>query len=339
MKKIIVTLLILCSSVMASAQQTANQLITEGVALFDDGKYSEALTIYEKALKIEPDNDDVVYEMGLTYAQLKDYDKAIDCANKVIKKNNKLLAKAYLLKGSALDYSGKPKDAIKVFKEGTKKVPANNSLYYSIAITSYNQKEFKEAEEALQSSLQINPLHANSHFLMGVLKMGEKSKSMLAFYNYLIIEPTGKRANVAFTTVSGKQKEGVEVKDDKSINITLNGLNEKDDFSTADMSIALAEAAKHTEENKNKSDFEMFSENTKSFFMILGELQANNKKKDFWWKYYVGFFYDLARNDEMYETFSYYIYQDVRSTAVENWLQKNPDRVSKLREWVTNYKR
>lgn len=340
MKKICLLLLIFISPPVALfGQDAVAQLVNQGVALFDSGKYNEALATYEKALKIDANNDGVLYEMGLTYLGLKNYPKAIECADKVIDMGTKLLGKAYLLKGSALDYSGKPKEAINVFKKGIKKVPDYNSLYYSVALTSYNQKDYKEAEEALQESLKLNPLHANSHYLMGVLKLNEKSKSLLAMFNFLITEPTGNRANTAFSIVSNHQKQGVEVKDDNSVNINLSSLDGKDDFAISDMALSMMEATKHTEENKSKSDFEMFSENTKSFFTELGELQQNNKKTDFWWKFYVGFFYDLAKNDEMYETFSYYVYQDVKNTAVESWLQKNPERVKKFKEWVVNYKR
>jgi Tfp pilus assembly protein PilF len=337
MKKLLL-LLVLVSPVTLFAQ-TAKELVSEGVELYDNGKYTEALAVYEKARKIDPKDDGIIYEMGLTYSRLKDYTKAIECADKVIAMDTDLLAKAYLLKGSALDYSGKPKDALSVFKKGIKKRPDYYSLYYSVALTSFNQKEYEQAEEALQSCLKLNPLHVNSHYLMGVLKTDEKSKSMLALLNFLIVEPTGKRANVAFNVISGQHKQGVKVEDDNSITVTVNDLNSKDDFSVSDMFLSMSQATNHIEENKGKSDFELFSENTMSFFRELGELQEKNKKTDFWWKFYVGFFYDLAKDKELYETFSYYVYQDVQSTAVETWLQKNPDRVKKLQDWVVNYKR
>lgn len=103
--------------------------------------------------------------------------------------------------------------------------------------------------------------------------------------------------------------------------------------------LSMLEASKNMEENKAKSDFELFSENTRSFFMVLGELQENGKNKGFWWDNYVRFFYDLARNDEMYEAFTYYISQNMNYTVVENWMLKNPDKVAKFKDWVLNYKR
>jgi len=338
MKNLIVALLLVAPLALFS-QETARQLIDKGIARHDAGKYTEAIAFYDKALAVEKDNDEALYETGTTYSAMKDYSKAIAYADKVIKLETRLLGQAYLLKGINLDYSGKPREAIAAYKKGMKKAPEFNRLDYALAVTSYNLKEFKDTEEALHSSLLKNPLHANSHYLLATVNADKRTKSMLALFNFLILEPTGNRANMAFNTLSSFQKRGVEVKDDKTINVSINLDNKDDEFSAAEMMLSMLEASKNMEENKSKSDFQMFSENTKSFFMVLGELQANNKSNEFWWRFYVSFFYDLAKNDEMYETFIYYIYQDVQNTAVESWLIANKDKVARFTDWVSTYKR
>ena len=339
MKKTLLVVLLLITPIALFSQETARQLIDKGIALHDQGKYTEALDLYSKALAVDEDSDEALYEMGTTYSAMKDYARAVEYADKVIKLDTRLVGQAYLLKGINLDYSGKPKDAIAVYKKGMKKVPEFNRLDYALAVTSYNLKDYKDTEEALKSSLTKNPLHASSHYLLATINSDKRVKSMLALFNFLILEPTGNRANFAFNTISKFQKRGVEVKDDKTINVSINLDNKDDEFSAAEMMLSMLEASKNMEENKSKSDFQIFSENTKSFFTVLGELQANNKNKDFWWSFYVGFFYDLAKNEEMYETFSYYVYQDVKNTAVETWLISNKDKVEKFTNWVTAYKR
>jgi len=332
-------LLLLIVPITLFSQETARQFIDQGVILHDKGNYAEALVFYDKALAIDENNLDALYEKGATYCAMKDYANAVEYADRVIKSETSLLGKAYLLKGVSLDYWGKPKEAIEVYKKGIKKVPDYNRLDYSLGLTSYNNKDYKTAQQAWQNSLKKNPIHANSHYMMGILNSDKRTKSMLSLFNFLILDPTGKKANMAFNTISKYQKRGVEVKDDKSINVNINIDDQDDDFSSAEMMISLLEAGKNSEENSSKSDFQIFSENTKSFLMVLGELKSNNKKKDFWWGYYVGFFYDLTKNDEMYETFTYYVYQDVQNTAVENWLAANKEKVTLFKDWVKNYKR
>jgi hypothetical protein len=320
-------------------QSTAKEFIRAGVALHDEGDYVGAIEKYEKALTVEKNNEEACYEMGLTYLNMKKFDKAIECADKLIKNKKDYVAMGYHMKGMRLDYMGKPKDALAAFKKGTKADPNYTTLFYSMAITSIALKDSEAAKKALEEGLSHNRYHNKSHYMLGVLMQDERPKSLLALYHYLLLEPTGHLANNAYNLILSQQKIGVEVKDDKSINITLKPIDDSDDFSAAEVMLSMLEATKGMEENKNKSDFEMFSENTKSFLQVLKELDENEKHKGFWWDFYVDFFSDLISNEDRYETFTYYISQDIKSTSVETWLRKNPERVAILENWVANYKK
>ena len=85
--------------------------------------------------------------------------------------------------------------------------------------------------------------------------------------------------------------QGVERKDEKNINVSVPFTSKSDDFGAAEMMISLLEASKYAEENKNKTEMEIFIEKNKSIFSILGELKKENK--GFWWDFYVTKFYDL----------------------------------------------
>lgn len=319
-------------------QQNAADFVADGVQLHDKGDYKGALAQYEKALAIDKNNPGALYEMAVTYSKIKEYTKSIENADKIIKADGPLTGKGYLIKGISLDYSGKSKEAISTFKKGIKKAPEFNSLYYALAITTYNLKEYGETEKALQGSLKVNPLHGNSHYLLGTLVADERTKSMLAYFNFLITEPTGQRANKTYNELLKQQKLGVTFEDDKNISVKIS-YNKDNDFNVAEMMLSMMEASKTSDENKGKSDFTLFSENTKSLFRLLGELKTKDKMKGFWWDYYVDFFSALANNDAMYETFTYYISQDINSVAIETWLQENPEKIEAFREWVINYKR
>jgi len=321
------------------AQSTAKEFIKAGVHLHDKGDYTGALENYEKALTVEKNNEEAYYEMGLTYLNMKKFDKAIECADKLIKNKKEYVAMGYHLRGMSLDYMGKPKDALAAFKKGTKADPNYTTLFYSMAITLVAFNDNEMAKKALEEGLSHNRYHKKSHYMLGVLMQDERPQSLLALYHYLLLEPTGRLSNTAYNLILSQQKIGVEVNDNKSINITLKPIDDKDDFSAAEVMLSMLEATKGLEENKNKSDFEMFSENTKSFLQVLKELDEKDKHKGFWWDFYVDFFSDLISNDERYETFTYYISQDIKSTSVETWLRKNPERVAILENWVANYKK
>ena len=90
-------------------------------------------------------------------------------------------------------------------------------------------------------------------------------------------------------------KRGVskDVKKDKTINILVSD-NGSQRFSAAELMLSLMEASNSSEENSNKSQEELFEENTKNFFSVLGELNEV-ETRDIWNSFYIPFFHDLSK--------------------------------------------
>lgn len=335
-KCLIIFILIICK-VYGQGSDLQN-LVDQGVHLHDKGDYKGAIEKYKKALEINSKSDLANYEISSSYFALEQYEKAIKHSNKVISEKSNYVDQAYILKGSALDMMGKTKEAIKTYKKGIKAFPENHLLYYNLAYTDYKIKEIKEAEEALQKALVIMPAHASSHLLLGYITndMGQRVKSLLALYNFLLLEPTGKRASSAFNMLSFQLKKGVKKKSSNEIVITMSADNAKDEFRTAELMLSLLEASKSIEENENKTEIELFSDNSKSFFSVLGEMKKDNT--GFWWNYYVDFFYALKTAEDM-ETFGYYISQSRENEQITAWIKSNPEKVEKLLKWNAAYVR
>jgi tetratricopeptide (TPR) repeat protein len=194
MKKIIgflIVCMLLCSGLFA--QQ--NNFITEGIKMHDKGDYEGAIDFFKKALQSDKNSIQACYELASSYLALKDYPNTLKYADKVIARNLDYVDQAYILKGSALDLSGKPLDAINTYKLALKKYSKNQSLYYNLALTYFSVKQYRDADEALMKSLKLDQLHASSHFLLGLsqARQGKRVKSMLALYNFLLLEPKSKR--------------------------------------------------------------------------------------------------------------------------------------------------
>ena len=311
----------------ASAQEVQNNFIIEGIKMYDKGDYEGALEMYKKALTSNPASVQAKYEMASTYLQLKDYTNAIKYSEKVIAANKDYADQAYIVKGTALDYLNKPQDAANIYKQALKKFPKTQLLYYNLALTSFNLKNYKETDDALMKSLMLNPLHASSHFLLGLsmVTQGKRVQGMLALYNFLLLEPKSKKSASVLQTLEeewakGKTKSASQKK-------------EADEFYTADLMINMLESAKKNEANKNKPVMVLFAENTNTFFTILGE--AKKDKKGFWWNFYVDYFYKLATNHHT-EALCYYITQS-KDGAYEEWLKDNLKKMEALSEWYTKY--
>jgi len=326
MKKIIVVLLLfIVSASHADAQNDViNDLISQGIKLHDNGDYTGAIDLYKKALAINPKSAYANYELASSYMAVKNYAQAIKHSDKVIAAGSGYIDQAYILKGSALDLSGKPAEAIKTYKKALQKFTANHLLYYNMALTLLKLKDYAAVEDALQKALKINPHHASSHLLLGnsMIVQGKRVKGILALYNFLLLEPKGNRTTAALQALEDQFKKGFKKMPD-----------EEDEFYTAELMLPTLESAKNNEGNKDKSWHVLFAEKTNGLFEILGDLKKD--RKGFWWNFYVDYFATLAANQHT-EAFSYYITQS-KDDVYTGWMQSNTTKMETFSEWYTKY--
>ena len=324
---------------IACAQNnTATGFVIEGIKLHDKGDYSGAIALYKKALGIDNKLSQANYELASSYFAIKEYNKVVAYCNKVIAARSNYIDQAYILKGSAQDLLGNPKIAVTTYKEAIKKYPANSLLYYNLALTAFNLKNYKETDDALENSLKLNPAHASSHLLLGhsMGKQGNGVKSILALSNFLLIEPTGTRAETALQFLESELKTGTSNGNENETAITVPQQKKSDGFSTAGIILSLFESSRTNEANKNKTSYQFFTEQMKSLFITLGELKKDNTS--FWWTYYVDFFYALTHKGYV-EAFSYYITQSKKDKNIDNWLQSNKEVYDAFANWYVSYKR
>ena len=318
--------------------KTVKDMLDQGIKLYDNKDYNGAIELYKKILVNNPKLPHANYEIATSYFALKDYENTIKHCNVVIEVNLLFIDQAYALKGSAQDLFGKHLDAINTYKEGVRKFPENHLLYYNLALTSFNLKDYKTADESLMKALKIKPAHASSHLLLGysMSTQSNRVKCILALSNFLLLEPTGNRAVAAFELMEKEFAKGVKNEGENSVSISIPDQKEPDDFSTAEFMLSLLEASNRNELNKNKTSYELFTGNMKSLFTVLGELKKDNK--GFWWNYYVDFFYTLSEKNHV-EAFSYYISQSKKDNTILKWLDDNKDKYEAFSDWYTGYKR
>ena len=292
MKKHFLIFGLLLLSTFLYSQISVDSLVEVGIQYHDNGEFVQAIETYKTALEIEPNSPLVNYEIALTYMYSGDYQNAIKHSDKVIKRNDKYLLQAYLVKGSCLDYLGKTKESIKLFKKGIKKFGDDHLLYYNLGYNYYNIKEFDKAEKAFIKAINTKANHASSHLFLGYLmyEKNQRVQSLLSLHFFLLLEPNSERSQNAYNLLQSQLSGGVERNQEEpgKIDIFLSPDQLKSEFGTIDMMITILEASKSLEENEGKSDDQMFIENTTSFFKILGE-HKTKENTGFWWDFYVPF--------------------------------------------------
>jgi len=106
--------------------QAPKERIQEGVRLHEEGKYQDAIALYQGILAEYPNDYATHYELAMSYMAIKDYPNSINHCDIVIQSNFEEKDLAYLLKGAMIDYSGKPNEALQVFGDGIKHNPMLN---------------------------------------------------------------------------------------------------------------------------------------------------------------------------------------------------------------------
>lgn len=334
MKNSIIALLLFCSFTL-HAQIGTNELITAGIELHEAGKYDEAIEKYKEALKIDKKSNVANYEIGYALFAKKEYEEAITYLNKVLKSKDKNSKKeSYILKGSALDVLGKPEEAIKCYNKGIKNFPEEFLLYFNLGITQYNSGDIAGAEESIINALTHNPVHTTSNNILGLIKsqQGRKVESVLAYHFFLTLEPTSQRSESALKTLKQLMAYGVTKKSDTEIEVSLNFSGVDDPFSMPNLMLSLMAATNLSEENEDKTDQELFIENTESLFTSLKEQRKKNK--GLWWDLYVDFYSELLDKGHI-EAYCYYITQ-LDKTTHEQWFEENDGKMEKFYTWLEN---
>jgi len=332
MKRTLSLLSIILIAFMTFAQNSdIESLVQEGMKLHDNGEFEKAIEKYKQALSIDPNSSLVNYEISFSYLQANDYKNAETYSKKVIDLNGENLLAAYITYGSALDMQGKTKKSINAYEEAMKEFD-NYLLYYNHAISCFNAGEISKAYDSALKAINKNSSHASSHLILSKImeKQGVRVKAMLPLYFFLLIEPNSQRAAIEYETLRNYIDHGVTQSSDQNINVVV-PMNNDPDFGAAEMMISLSKATNSLEENKGKTDLQLFAENNDGIFKILGELKKENS--GFWWDFYVPFFHEMAE-ENLTETYSYYISQS-QGAEVTKWFDEHNEDFEKFKTWMS----
>jgi tetratricopeptide (TPR) repeat protein len=340
--KLPITLLLLFCSITIFAQgkkTEANALIKQGAALHDAGKFADAIAKYDEALKVDPDNTGATYEKAFSLHALGKDDEGIPLLEKVIKENTE--PGAYNLLGNIYDDKKDFDKSISYYNKGIAAFPKYQRLYYNLSVSYLFQKKYAEAEAAATEAIKLDQRHASSHraYAMATYNEGKHVNSLLAWCNFLIIEPQTQRSVEACNYIKHILYANV-----KGNNMTVGGTDEQ--TRAQQMTIALgvsgglaisnAEAAKKGN-GTPVTALDSLSIPLQYIFKITDE-KRDPGVSVFFNKYYAQFFGALAKTEYM-DSFVRYITLSVFRNDDIAWLKEHQDNIKALTVWVNTYKR
>lgn len=185
----------------------------QAAALSNEGKYDEALKLYNEVLVDVPQCAECYWNMGAVHEKKKDLAAAEAAYRKSIEVNPNA-PNAYQALAGIYNSQQKYKEATEMAAEAEKRMAAapggtgsaSAESLYNRAVIAFNANDFKKAEEHLSAAVKADPNHAESHFLRGNVlvqlgvtsgDMGKFSEAATEFETYLKIAPNGPNAEKA----------------------------------------------------------------------------------------------------------------------------------------------
>ena len=192
------------------------KIFEEGVALSSAGKHEEAVEKFNAAAAISPSCYDCYNNIGYSYAQLKDWDKA----EAAYKKSTEIKADdAAAFSGLATVYNAQRKfdQAAEASAKATQLAGSLSAsggasgsadAQYNQGVILWNAGKIPDAKKAFEGAVAANPNHAEAHYQLGMALVNEGNLAGAAteFETYLKLAPDGPNAATAKGLVAQLKK-------------------------------------------------------------------------------------------------------------------------------------
>jgi len=155
------------------------------------GKYEEAIKFYKKTLDLMPHYPEAYFNLGLAYTNIGEYYEAVKDFNMYIlfESND---PEAYLYLGIAYSSLGQPGQAIMAFERAVYLNPECAEAYYQLGSEYLQLGEYHKSLEYFKQAVRLKPDDPYFHSSLGInyLLIGDKKS---AFDEYLILKDLDKK--------------------------------------------------------------------------------------------------------------------------------------------------
>ncbi|MEO8276280.1 MAG: hypothetical protein ABI639_08675 [Thermoanaerobaculia bacterium] len=316
--------------------RSADQILDEGVRLYDAGDFEGALKNDREALALKPGDPTITYEMGLSLQALKRYAECAKLAEPMIAKVDQLKRDFYVLAASCVDYAGNPKRASSIFETALREFPDDPELHFNAGLTRIANKEPLLAKELLKDSVLLRPTHPASHLYLAMAfeQSGFTVPAILAYVRFLTLAPADSRAPAAALAIGRLLGLGVEkaAGTSTSIHFDPTASTDEGDYRNADLLRAMAAASSSADESRDKNDVDKYIEKLDALVGFLGE-EAPVGKPDFARTNLLPVARDL-RLKGILEAFAYRSLWPVNQELTKPWLDAHPEKIVALDAFV-----
>ena len=326
-----------------------NDLVREGVALYDAGRYEPAAAKYRQALVALPGYAAAQAELALADAALGRHAEAIALCQQILAAHPESAdALVYATYGNSLDARRQPAEALAVYRQGLRRYPGAYLLYFNQGVTLAGQEREAEAVASFQHAVALNPAHAGSHMGLGGVQLGAGARvpAILALARFLVLEPGSGRSAQRQALLDQALLPGPGPVDAPGTRAGLPAAGPKkskgqhaagpDDFGPEERLLASAGAPAPGAQSPAQTKTEQFIDQFGALCRALGA-RAPAAGGGFTRAYYVPYFVELEKRGYV-PAFAYLAHSaQADAPAVQQWLAAHPAEVQVFREWSKNY--
>lgn len=136
----------------------ARTLTSVGRALFNAGRYREALASFQEAAGEDPDFLEAQVSQANTLLMLRRYDDALGVCDAVIRRNPEY-NRTYTAKANVLHRRGEAAAALQYYRKGLALAPRDSTAHYNFACYWALEGDEEKCEEHLRLALEADPTH------------------------------------------------------------------------------------------------------------------------------------------------------------------------------------
>jgi tetratricopeptide (TPR) repeat protein len=168
-------------------------------AAYKAGRYAEARTEYEKLLAARPDLATAVHQqVGFTYIQEKQYDKAVESLEKVLAAEPGNAQIRAIAAQAALE--GRMIDKGRTLLAGLDEAQVQSAdVFFNMGINFFNAGESKDAVVYFGKAIAKDPAHVDSYYrrALAYLGLGQMAEAKADFQKVVELQPDGEMADAA----------------------------------------------------------------------------------------------------------------------------------------------
>jgi tetratricopeptide (TPR) repeat protein len=331
--------ILLCVFALAAfGQQGApdpQQLVREGIALFDAGRFDEAITKYKEALAVDPKNTLIAYELSLAYAQKGDFAACRSTLQPIVSVPGPAQIEALVTLGNCLDSVGERKKAIDIYRRALKIAPNDPRVEYELGLVLLADRKLADAREMLKKDVTARPAHVNGRYALAMAFESDNFRvpATFEFLHFLALDPTSSRAVEAAKHFRALLDLGVEQKDNKNINVTVDthARTEEGDYGAMAMMLALMSAGRFTDEEAKKSEFEQVQGQLGSVIAMFIETPA--EQRDYTARAHRRFF-ESMQQEKLVDAYVAVALSTLQLPGTKEWAAQHGAEIDRFMTWM-----